>query len=263
MDVGLLGSGHIARALAQGWSRPQIASDQRPRLRFYDLVEAHAAGLARECGGLQVGSAAQLAAESHVVVLAVRPPDAAAALAASGAHLKSKLLVSLAAGLPVAELAVSLPATTQVGRVMPNVAVAVGKGVLLLAPGTLGDGLGEVEELFGLVGDVVAIDEALFDAATALSGCGPGFAALFLAALEKGGRAAGLDAGTAHRLATGAVAGLAALGELEQDPEAIMRAVCSPGGMTAAGVAVLQDGGVPERVAAAVLAAVEEARRLA
>jgi pyrroline-5-carboxylate reductase len=146
---------------------------------------------------------------------------------------------------------------------MPNVAVAVGNGVLLLAPGTLGDDVGGVEEVFGLVGEVVTVDEALFDAATALSGCGPGFTALFLAALEKGGRAAGLDAGTAHRLAAGAVAGAAALAELEPDPEAIVRAVCSPGGMTAAGIAVLEDGRVPQSVAAAVLAAVAQASRLA
>ncbi len=98
---------------------------------------------------------------------------------------------------------------------MPNVAVAVGKGLLLLAPGTLGGGVADVERVFGLVGEVVTIDEALFDAATALSGCGPGFAALFLAALERGGRAAGLDAATAHRLAAGAMAGAAALGDPE------------------------------------------------
>ena len=207
MDVGLLGSGHIARALAQGWSRPQIAAYERPRLHFYDLVEQRAADLARECGGRQAASATELVAATRIVVLAVRPPDVVAALAGVRSLLQGKLLVSLAAGLPVAALAESLPTTTQVGRIMPNVAVAVGKGVLLLAPGTLGSGVGDVEETFGLVGEVVAVDESLFDAATALSGCGPGFAALFLAALERGGRAAGLDAGTAHRLAAGALAG--------------------------------------------------------
>lgn len=263
MDVGLLGSGRIARALAQGWSRPQIAARERPSLHFYDLVERSAADLARECGGEAAASATDLVVAVRMVVLAVRPPDVAAALAGVRSHLQGKLVVSLAAGIPVATLVASLPAQTRVGRIMPNVAVAVGKGVLLLAPGTLGDDVGGVEEAFGLVGEVVTVDEALFDAATALSGCGPGFAALFLAALEKGGRAAGLDAGTAHRLAAGAVAGAAALGELEPDPEAIVRAVCSPGGMTAAGIAVLEDGRVPQSVVAAVLAAVGQASRLA
>jgi len=263
MDVGLLGSGHIARALALGWSRSNIPVHERRALHFYDLVEERAADLARECGGQHVASAAQLVASARIVVLAVRPPDVAAALADVRSQVQGKLVVSLAAGLSVAVLAGSLPATTQVGRIMPNVAVAVGKGLLLLAPGTLGGGIGEVEGLFGLVGEVVTIDEALFDAATALSGCGPGFAALFLAALEKGGRAAGLAAETAHRLAVGALAGAAALGGPEPDPEAIVRAVCSPGGMTAAGIAVLEAGRVPQSVAAAVLAAVEQASRLA
>jgi pyrroline-5-carboxylate reductase len=263
MDVGLLGSGHIARALAQGWSRPQMAAGQRPRLHFYDLVGERAADLARECGGQQVGSVPELLAAARIVVLAVRPPDVAAALADVGSHLEGKLLVSLAAGVPVAALARSLPAGAQVGRIMPNLAVAAGRGLLLLAAGTLADSVCEVAGVFGLVGEVVTIDEALFDAATALSGCGPGFAALFLAALETGGCAAGLDAATAHRLAVGALAGAAALGDLEPDPKAIVRAVCSPGGMTAAGIAVLEDGHVPQSVVAAVLAAVEQAGRLA
>ena len=75
MDVGLLGSGHIARALAQGWSRPQIAARERPRLHFYDLVEHSAADLARECGGEEAASATELVAAARMVVLAVRPRD--------------------------------------------------------------------------------------------------------------------------------------------------------------------------------------------
>ncbi len=81
MDVGLLGSGHIARALAQGWSGPHVAARERPALHFYDLVEERAADLARECGGRQMASAAQLVAAARIVVLAVRPPDVAAVLA--------------------------------------------------------------------------------------------------------------------------------------------------------------------------------------
>jgi len=108
---------------------------------------------------------------------------------------------------------------------------------------------------------VVEVTEQQFDAATAVAGCGPGFAALFVEALAGAGTASGLDATLAGRLAVGAVAGAAALVARDGDPVALRTAIATPGGMTAAGVDVLEARDLRGALAAAVAAAVARARR--
>jgi pyrroline-5-carboxylate reductase len=115
--------------------------------------------------------------------------------------------------------------------------------------------------LFGLAGTVVEIPESLFDPATAVAGCGPGFTALFIEALAEAGVEAGLDEALARELAVAGVAGSAALVARDGDPVAIRTAVATPGGMTAEGVQVLENRGLRAALAAAVAAAVERAGR--
>jgi pyrroline-5-carboxylate reductase len=263
MNVGLLGCGHIAHALARGWVRPAVAPSARPGLVLYDIEAARAAELAGLASGRAVGSAAELAASADVIVFAVRPQDAPAALRELAPALGEHALVSLAAGLHVAALQSQLEPGAAVGRVMPNVNVAVGEGALLFAEGTLGPSAAAVHDLFALVGEVVPVAEELFDAATAVAGCGPGFVALFMEALEAAGGAAGLPAAAARSLSQAAFVGTSLLVREEGDPAAVRRAICSPGGMTAAGVAVLEERGLRASVDAAVQAAVARARELA
>jgi len=139
---------------------------------------------------------AALAAGSEAVVLAMRPPDVAAALAELAPVLQSRALLSLAAAVPLDDLRAGLAPGARVARVMPNVAAAIGRGVFLLVAGTLSAvQAGEVRDLFGLAGTVVDVPERLFDAATAVAGCGPGFTALFIEALA----AAGVQRGSPSR----------------------------------------------------------------
>jgi len=108
---------------------------------------------------------------------------------------------------------------------------------------------------------VVDVPEALFDVATAVAGCGPGFTALFVEALAQAGASAGLDAGLATELAAATVAGAAELAARDGDPAALRASVATPGGMTAAGVEALEGGGLRRLLEAAVEAAVERAKR--
>ena len=196
-------------------------------------------------------------------MLAVRPQDAALALATLAPALGDRPLVSLAAGIKVGTLQAQLSQGALVGRLMPNLNVAVGMGAMLFAEGSLGGHAPAVHELFALVGKVVAIDEALFDAATAVAGCGPGFVALFIEALEAAGSEAGLPPAVARELAQAAFTGTSLMVQAEGDAAALKRAICSPGGMTAAGIAALEERAVPAAVAAAVQAAVARAKELA
>jgi pyrroline-5-carboxylate reductase len=272
MRAGFLGAGHIARALAEGWRRdaPQAPSGAAASRRgasdlalgVYDPLPEPAQTFAARFDARVSASPAALVSLSEIVVLAMRPTDVPAALAAVAPVLEGRALVSLAAAVPLGELRAGLPDEACVARLMPNVAAAVGRGVFLLAAGTLTTAqLAAVRDLFGRAGTVVEIPESLFDAATAVSGCGPGFTALFIEALAEAGVKAGLSEELARELAVAGVAGSAALVARDGDPVAVRTAVATPGGMTAEGVEVLEDRGLREALAAAVAAAVARAER--
>jgi pyrroline-5-carboxylate reductase len=147
---------------------------------------------------------------------------------------------------------------------MPNIAAEVGQGVFCYAPGSrAADGPEQdVLELFGRIGTVVKLPEALIDPATALMGCGPAFFALVVEALADAGVRHGLSAHDATRLATETMAGTAAvLRESGEDTAALRRRVTSPGGSTARGLAALERGGLRAAFADAVDAVVEVGRR--
>jgi len=130
-------------------------------------------------------------------------------------------------------------------------------------PGTLGAGVVEVADLFALAGDVVEVDEALFDAATALAGCMPGIIAYFVEAFAAAGVAHGLAADVAAQLAVSGVHGAAAIVAREGDPAAVLAAAATPGGMTAAAVDTLEERGLALTVNQAVAAAIARAKELA
>jgi pyrroline-5-carboxylate reductase len=263
MNVGLIGAGHIARALAEGWSRPGERADRLDRLTVFDLVPDRAAALAADAGGAAADDVPGLVRVADVVIVAVRPSDVAGVLAEIGPLLRGRALVSLAAGVSLATLRACLPHGVAVGRVMPNVAAALGLGVFLFVPGTLGDAREQVATLFGSLGTVVEVAEEHFDAATAVAGCMPGYVARLAEAFARAGEAAGLAPGTARVLALDGLAGAAALVAAEGDPAAVVAAAATPGGMTAAGIAALDAHDIGGAVSAAVEAAAARAARLA
>jgi len=261
VNVGFIGAGHIARALAAGWSRPLVPGP--PSLMFFDVDAAKARDVASASGGVAAATVAELVAAADLVIVAVRPQHVEGVLQDVGAALGERPVVSVAAGVTLAGLQAALPTGARVARVMPNVAAALGLGVFLLVPGTLGPAAAAVEELFALAGDVVAVDETLFDAATAVAGCMPGIIAYLVEAFAAAGVTQGLAAGVALRLAVASVHGAAAIVAHEGDPAAVVAAAATPGGMTAAAVETLEVRELPLTVAVAVAAAVARAKELA
>ena len=141
MNVGLIGAGHIARALAEGWSRPDVPGP--PSLIFFDVDAAKARELAAATGSA-AATAAELVAEADLVIVAVRPQHVEGVLQDIGAALGERPVVSVAAGVTLARLQAALPTATRVARVMPNVAAALGQGLFMLVPWTLGPAVVEV-----------------------------------------------------------------------------------------------------------------------
>ena len=147
MNVGLLGAGHIARALAEGWSRPGAGPGRPERLLVFDVVASRAAALAADTAEVAAGDVAAARGERS------RDPRGAAASGRGGAASHRAY-----AGRPCARLrcrrrtAAAPPGCAarraSGGRVMPNVAAALGLGVFLFVPGTLGAAAEPVRELF-------------------------------------------------------------------------------------------------------------------
>jgi pyrroline-5-carboxylate reductase len=260
MNVGLLGCGHIATALAEGWSRDDLPPEERPQIFGYDIRPEAAAHLAARTGAQTVESPEALVDAVDVLLVAVRPPEVQPALAGIAAHLRGRPVVSLAATISVSALLSWLPESSRVGRVIPNVAAAMGQGLLVWANGTLGDAAEPLRSLFGRLGAVIDVPEHLFDEATVIAGCGPGFAALFIEAFEEAGVAVGLDWETASELALGAVAGTVELVKQSGDTGGVRRAVSTPGGMTIAGIEQLELARLRPALMAAVRAAVSRGR---
>jgi pyrroline-5-carboxylate reductase len=223
MIVGFIGSGNMAAAMARGW-RGQVDS-----MLFSDSGSGRAQELAAELGG-EALSNGEIAARADFLVLAVKPAkldEVAADLAAA------KRVVSVLAAVPVERLQQAFPGA-EVLRVMPNVGVEVGRGVMCVA----GEASPEVREKLATLGLVAEIDDGDFDAATAVMGCSPAYFALAAGELADAGAAAGLDRDLARLLVAETAAGTAELLRA-QEAAAIERAVASPGGSTEAGLEAL------------------------
>ena len=260
LNIGLLGCGHIASSLALGWASLGSSAEQPTRLWGYDIRPEAATQLAATAGLTPVDTPQALADNADVLVIAVRPSEVPAALAAVETHLHERPIISLAAMVTIASLLERLPKGTKVGRAIPNVAVELRCGLTVWADGTLADRAEDLRGLFAPLGTVVDVPEHLFDEATVVAACGPGFAALFIEAFEEAGVAVGLDWRVAAELALGAVAGTVELVRHSGDTGGVRRAVSTPGGMTIAGIEQLELARLRPALMAAVRAAVDRGR---
>jgi len=260
MRVGLIGAGHMAHALGQGWSRPGLTDP--PALLFFDISAGATAHAVADTGAAVAPTLSGLIDGADVIVVAVRPQHVAGVLAEAAPLLGARPLVSVAAGVTLEELRGGLADEARVGRVMPNVAAALGLGVFLFVPGTLGESEPAIEALFALCGEVVVVAEDEFDAATAVAGCMPGMLAVIVRDFTRAGVRRGLGEDVARRLAIAGVHGAAAVIAREGDPDAVIAAAATPGGMTAAAIAALEERGIADAMSLAVQAAADRAKEL-
>lgn len=196
-----------------------------------------------------------------VVLLGVKPQglDAVAPAVALSVG-PATVLLSILAGVELATLAARFPVNGGLVRIMPNLAAAIGKSPLALAEHGLGiAGRDAVTALLEPLGTPEWLeDETLFDAVTALAGCGPAFVYRFIDALASGAVAAGLEEGQAQRLALATVEGAGLLARSSPHaPAELARRVASPGGSTQAGLDVLDHGSALARLVAEAMIAAE------
>jgi pyrroline-5-carboxylate reductase len=203
--------------------------------------------------------------EADVVVVALKPQDVASALDAAAPSLgENTLVVSIAAGVTIAELEAAAP-NRPVVRAMPNTAALVRTGASAIAAGSRATetDLETAERLLGAVGIVVRVPEKLLDAVTGLSGSGPAYVFLLAESLIEGGVLNGLPRDVATALVHQTILGAGRLlVDGDEGAEALRAAVTSPGGTTAAGLRALERHSVRGAILDAVTAATERSREL-
>lgn len=254
----------MASALAKGFIQAGLTVPGS--MIASDPYEAARTAISKECGIKATGSNSEVVQSAQIVLLAVKPDQVNDVLTEIRPHFSDKhLLVSIAAGVPLARLEAALPAGARVVRVMPNTPALVGASASAYAPGkaaTQDDAL-LAQKLFSSVGVAYAVKEPLLDAVTGLSGSGPAYAFLIIEGLSDGGVAAGLPRDIATKLAAQTLLGSAQLLlQTGQHPGALKDMVTSPGGTTIEGLHELEKAGVRGALINAVRAATEKSRRL-
>lgn len=241
----------MASALARGWGDPVLCTDALPG-KAQALVDA--------LGGEVAASNAALARAADVVFLCHKPDQLEAVAAKVEGDESGRVVVSILAGVPLDAIRRAYPRAKAVVRLMPNVAVEIGRGVICMAAESDRDD--ELRGLLERVATVVDVPERLIDVATAVMGVGPAYVALFVEAQVDAAVRLGMPPAMAVELATAATEGSAALLAARGfDTLALRRAVTSPGGVTARGLAALEDGGLRAAFQAAADAAVHGGRR--
>jgi pyrroline-5-carboxylate reductase len=266
-SVVLAGAGKMGAALLAGWLDrgidPARVIVQEPHLSgaMLDLAQKH--------GIKTVSRLEPRTAPPAVLVVAVKPQamDEVFPTLAKAAGADT-VVMSIAAGKTLASFERYLPPGTAVVRAMPNTPAAIGRGITGAVANTHTTAAQKeiCEGLLRAVGEVVWVpDEGLIDAVTAVSGSGPAYVFLLAEVLEDAGVAAGLDAATAKQLARATVSGAGELlNQSDSDAATLRQNVTSPGGTTAAALAVLmrENGGLRELMREAVLAAQKRGREL-
>lgn len=254
----------MATALAKGWiaaglSTPSqlLASDPSPSAR-----EA----FAQATGAPVTPDNAAVARFAEVLVLAVKPQSLPGLLPALVPQLtRQPLIVSIAAGVPLAKLQDWLGPQARLIRVMPNTPCLVQASASAWCRGSQAtpDDARQAQQLLEAVGLALELPESQIDAVTGLSGSGPAFACLMIEALADGGVLAGLPRDVAQRLAAQTLLGTARMVlETGKHPGALKDAVASPAGTTIAGLQELERAGVRGALMNAVSAAARRAREL-
>ena len=262
MKIGFIGCGNMGGALAAAISRASGVE-----ALVFDFAESKMNALKEKYGCIPCDSK-KLVLESDFIFLGVKPAVISSAIEGISAELCANgnaVIVSMAAGVAIEKIEKALPCPHPVIRIMPNTPVAVGKGVTLYTCNSLVSDECETDfrNFMAGTGLIDKIPEHLIDAASAVSGCGPAFAYMFLEALADGGVECGLPRDKAMLYAANMIQGAMEMVKVTgKHPGQLKDDVCSPGGSTIEGVHALEDGAFRSTCSDAVVAAYEKTKKL-
>ena len=259
MKIGFIGTGNMGGALASAAAR-----SGEVEVLLANRTKAKAEALAERIGAV-VSSNEIIAREADHIFLGVKPQMMAGMLEGIAHALKARrsepLLISMAAGLTIQRIRELAGGDYPVIRIMPNMPAAVGEGVIFYACSENCE-KAQLEAFLRYMapaGKLFPLEEKLQDAGSAVAGCGPAFAAMFLEAMADGGVACGLPRASAIQYAAQMMLGTAKMVlETGQHPGVLKDSVCSPAGSTIQGVRTLEERGMRAAVFDAVTVAYEK-----
>jgi len=263
--IGIIGTGNMGEALVSGLI--VSGSSEPDNIICTDVRENKLDKIKKEYGVRTTTDNLKAVAESDIIVYAVKPQIIAAVLKETAEKLDmSKLVISIAAGVPMAAIESCLNKDLRLIRVMPNIAASVKEAASAIAAGAHAtqEDIDLAMAIFNSVGRSIFLKENyLMDAITGLSGSGPAYIFLIVDALADAGVKMGLSREEALFLSTQTVLGAAKLlMDTQEHPGKLKDKVTSPGGTAIAGLATLEEGGLRTTLIHAVEAATNRSQEL-
>lgn len=262
LKIGFIGGGALAESVIRGIAKKLFAPEN---IFVTEKIPARRDYLTQKYSVNAAADFATFAEKIDVLIIAVKPKDVNSALAEVAQKISSKTLVmSVVAGYKLEKLENFLPKQAVI-RVMPNVAVLVGEGMMAYTAGknATAENLAFAKKFWSAIGRAVEVEEKLMDAVTGLSGSGPAYAFLMIDALADGGVAAGLPRNYAIELAAQTLLGAAKMVlETGEHPDVLRDRVTSPAGTTIEGIRILERNNFRSALIEAVISAAEKSKNL-
>ena len=248
---GLLGYGKMGKALVEGLICQGFIEEGN--LFVYTPNSSSRAKV--DHPGLTIcQDASAMCDQSDIILMAVKPQVLPNEIIELRNHLKNKVIISMAAGISTENLIAMVDPSTQVIRIMPNLAVEVEKGVILLSKAHNLDpeNFNICAVMFAKLGLVLLIDEAKMDIGSVLIGSGPAFIAYFINAMKLGAADQFSEEETFNMLYQTVIGTIAYLQKNKIQPNELINRVCSPNGSTIEGIKSLKDHGVEDQIVQAI-----------
>lgn len=264
-NIGFLGAGSMTEAMIEGMiTRQFINPDQ---LVIMNRSNSHRlAELEEKYGVRTIQNAEKLLRRSNVLVLAMKPIDAAQALETIAPYLTNRhVIISVLAGITTSYIEESFQTKTPIVRAMPNTSATIGYSATAIARGTYAnhEHLLYTQQLFETIGTVVQVKEEKLNAITGLSGSGPAYFYYMVECMEKAAILNGIDQETARHLIIQTITGAAKmLSETNLQATHLRERVTSPGGTTQAGLTMLEKYKYEEAITACITEAGKRSEEL-
>lgn len=260
--IGIIGCGNMGGAILYGALESNVLNKEN--VYVYDISPA----MMEKAKGWGVNLAEDdedVCRKADLILLAVKPQNAAEALSQCKAALDKKAVMSIVAGVTVERLRGMISGEPRILRLLPNTPAMVFEGAFAICSDNdfTEEEMDAAKEIYAAIGVIEMVPEHLIDAACALNGGGPAYVAMFIEAMADGGVKQGLPRTTAYRLAAQTCLGTAKM-ILEQGihPGQIKDMVTSPGGTTIEGCEALEKGAMRGAVMECIRAATEKSKRL-
>lgn len=266
MNIGFIGCGNMGSALAKAAAKSDMITPEQ--IFLSNRTSGKAERLSEALGDAVVSFNEEVAEECQYIFLGVKPQMMEGVLKEIAPVLKRRedrfVLVTMAAGLTMETIQEMAGGNYPIIRLMPNTPASIGKGMILYC--STKTHLDEMVTFLHMMKEAGRFDELpenLMDAGSAVAGCGPAFAYMFIEALADGGVACGLPRAKAQEYAAQMLAGSAEMVlKMGEHPGALKDAVCSPAGSTIQGVRALEERGFRSSLFEAVIAAYEKTKEL-